>query len=251
MRGKPRSRGPSARKSKVLWPQPIFSPIGQGSKRPQEPCQANRLARSPNSHCTAKSATRQRAAELGGRSRWLKAFHYLLCYSRPVNGGAGAKFHARGTICNFVGSIAKRRAYGRSGLATSAILLAPKKNQQNYNWQRYTQQPKQCAASQSHCFSPSCLMYRGKRLRWILSSPRAKKFFWMIPRGPQAQGARIEPGQTYLWKRRRNERGGAEDAALAGSPGQRIEGLMASTYIRPSTTKINRIITTSPRPPPP
>jgi hypothetical protein len=50
--------------------------------------------------------------------------------------------------------------------------LAPKKNQQNYNWQRYTQQPKQCAASQSHCFSPSSLMYRRKRLRRILVPSR-------------------------------------------------------------------------------
>ena len=65
-------------------------------------------------------------------------------------------------ICIFIGLIAKRLAYGRSGLATSAMLLAPKKNQQNYNWQRYTQQPKQCAASQSHCLSPSSLMCRGK-----------------------------------------------------------------------------------------
>ena len=99
----------------------------------------------------------------------------------------------------FVGSIAKRRAYGRSGLATSAILLAPKKNQQNYNWQRYTQQPKQCAASQSHCLSPSSLMCRAKHPRWILSSLRARKFLRRVPRGPRAQCAKIEPGQTYLW----------------------------------------------------
>jgi len=80
---------------------------------------------------------------------------------------------ARRTICIFAGSIAKWRAYGRSGLATSAMLLAPKKNQQNYNWQWYAQQPKQCAASQSHCFSPSSLMLSvtisaaGKRPCWI------------------------------------------------------------------------------------
>jgi hypothetical protein len=29
---------------------------------------------------------------------WLKAFHYLLCYSRRINRGARAKFHARRTI---------------------------------------------------------------------------------------------------------------------------------------------------------
>ena len=115
--------------------------------------------------------------------------------------------------------IAKRRAYGRSGLATSAILLAPKKNQQNYNWQRYTQQPKQCAASQSHCFSP--FMFRGKHPRRFLSSLRARKFLRSIPRGPRAQGAKIEPGQTNLWLRRRSEREGARGAALAGSLGRK------------------------------
>jgi hypothetical protein len=101
--------------------------------------------------------------------------------------------------------IAKRRAYGRGGLATSAILkLAPKKNQQNYNWQRYAQQPKQCTTSQSHCFSPLSLMLSvtmfaaGERPCWILSSLGAKKFLRMIPRGPQAQCAKIEPGQPDL-----------------------------------------------------
>lgn len=62
-RGTRRPRRPSAGKSQAVWPQPIFFLRGQESKRPQGPCQAHRLARNPNSHCTATSATRQRAAE--------------------------------------------------------------------------------------------------------------------------------------------------------------------------------------------
>jgi hypothetical protein len=129
-------------------------------------------------------------------------------------------------------------------------ILAPKKNQQNYNWQRYTQQPKQCAASQSHCLSPSSLMCRAKHPRWILSSLRARKFLRRIPRGPRAQGAKIEPGQTYLWLRAAQRGGGVRDAALAEILPRKIEGLMASTYILPNRARITTTTRTVPSTPP-
>jgi len=160
------------------------------------------------------------------------------------------------SVCS---STAKRRAYGRSGLATSAKRLAPKKNQQNYNWQWYAQQPKQCAASQSHCFSPSSLMLSdtifvaGKRPCWILV-PRAKKFLRTArPTGPRRED-RARPNQSLATggaARGEGARREGRQTHRLSSTGQKIEGLMASAYIRPSKTRINTITSTRPRPPPP
>jgi hypothetical protein len=86
--------------------------------------------------------------------------------------------------------------------------------------------PSPIALSPSSLMLSVTLFAAGERPCWSLV-PRAKKFFLrMIPRGPQAQGAKIAPGQTHRWLR------------PARREGRR--GLMASTYILPNRARITR-----------